>query len=111
MAGLACTGFLTGIKGFLGASTADDGGAIVFLGGESSTIRISRRFFAGRGPSSASSTTSIGDGVTKLLGAGGLNGLNILRCWRGVVPGSAEPRPGGRDLGKKFSANLRHGVT
>lgn len=68
---------MTGINGFLGASTPEDTGATAFLGGESS-IRSSRSFrlFAGGGGESGIAS-SVGADLAAFLRAGGLNGLNI----------------------------------
>lgn len=74
---------MTGINGFLGASTPEDTGATAFLGGESS-IRSSRSFllFAGGGGESGTASSVAAD-VAALLRAGGLNGLNIALGGRG----------------------------
>lgn len=74
---------MTGINGFLGASTPEDTGATAFLGGESS-IRSSRSFrlFAGGGGESGTAS-SVAAAVAVLLRAGGLNGLNIALGGRG----------------------------
>lgn len=72
-------GFLTGINGFRGASTAGEFMVVLFDTGESSTMWMRRLFLAGgggdAGTKSSSWASELGTGLGTGLRNGGLKGL------------------------------------